>query len=181
MSGLDEFEWSVNEPSLKPPAQMLDTGDTSFQIEAVHEQTSNIPPFRPEFVPEVSNVAEASSVVEVESPSFTGIPAPAAPASSPSDFYRDADDVTKKLTRPTPFTPPAAFPPGSTTDSFPPRSAPPQAMPPQRPTPEASVVGISSDQIEDLLRKELQKLLPEIAEKIIKQEIHKMLSSQDGP
>jgi hypothetical protein len=75
--------------------------------------------------------------------------------------------------------------PGSNLPGWTPPPAPQNrpAMPlaPRPPMPtgdEASVVGISSDQIEDLLRRELQKLLPDLAEKIIKQEIHRMLSTE---
>ena len=34
MSGLDDFEWSVSEPSLKPPSQLLETGEASFPARA---------------------------------------------------------------------------------------------------------------------------------------------------
>ncbi|MEK6706157.1 MAG: response regulator [Bdellovibrionota bacterium] len=33
LSGLDDFQWSVKEPSLKPPPGMLDSGETTFQID----------------------------------------------------------------------------------------------------------------------------------------------------
>ena len=133
-----------------------------------------MPPFKPDFVPEIANVHTASDAIEVESPSLTGIPAPAAQvesAASPSDFYRDPGDVTKRLTRPAPSAPPQ--PPSAPRAAAQPAAGASHAA-------EASVVGISSDQIEELLRKELQKLLPELAEKIIKQEIHRMLSATEG-
>ena len=54
---------------------------------------------------------------------------------------------------------------------------------------EAKVVPLSQDQIQGLINPELQKsiekiareILPDIAEKIIKQEIHKMLAESSGP
>lgn len=171
MSGLDDFQWSVNEPSLKPPSNLTDAGGSSFQIEAAPEVPLDVPPFhpeltrpdlvRPDFIPEIANVSEAAPEPEFDALSLSNLPAPSIEvqsAASPSDFYRDPTDLPKKIARPPlPFTPPPA-PPGISSMQ------------------EASVVGISSDQVEELLRKELQKLLPDLAERIIKQEIHRMLS-----
>lgn len=33
MSGLDDFQWSINEPSLKPPANVIDSADSDFPLE----------------------------------------------------------------------------------------------------------------------------------------------------
>lgn len=136
MSGLDDFQWSVSEPSLKPPASMLDTGDTTFQIDPPNQDAP--PPFQPEPSLDLDARADepAIHVPPQLGPDFSG-------AASPSDFYREP-------------TPPAG----------------------------AMAASLSHAQMEELIRKELretfqrmaEKILPELAEKVIKQEIHRMLS-----
>jgi hypothetical protein len=174
MSGLDDYQWSVNEPSLKPTPPLLDNGDSTFDIEPAHATTPDkVPPFKPQpaYAPPPPSL-EPELDSELESISVGSVPVPAAEtqhASSPSDFYRKAD-APSAPSQPA-FTPP---PPAAA------KPAAPAAPAPKLPQPDASVVGLSSIEIEDLLRKELrkelQKLLPDLAERIIKQEIHKMLS-----
>jgi CheY-like chemotaxis protein len=107
MSGLDDFEWSVQEPSLKPPPSFLEDIGSSFQVE---------PP---------------------------ATPMPATPTHSAS----------------------AAIPPMSSVASV---------------SSLSSVISKEelSREISETIRQELSKLLPEIAEKVIKEEIHKMLSER---
>ena len=189
MSGLDDFQWSVNEPSLKPPSGLLDSSGANFRIDEAPGPSlsspgmgvGSIPPFRPENIP-IADVRVASEPDEVEAPSLSGLPAPPEEmqsAASPSDFYRDPSDSTKRVTRPLPFTPPTAEPASHPAAASPFAGfAPPPPAGATHAAPEASVVGIASEQIEELLRKELQKLLPDLAERIIKQEIHRMLSEK---
>jgi CheY-like chemotaxis protein len=153
MSGLDDFQWSVNEPSLKPSQSMMDTGGTSFQIEppsgsdsAHGAQSDEMPPFQPDFGEGRGSDSESISLsMDDDEPSISHL-APPAPgsAASPSDFYRDGVESGR-----TPL----------------PRSAP---------APE--VMAISPGQMEELIRKQVQQMLPELAERILKQEIHRMLS-----
>jgi CheY-like chemotaxis protein len=153
MSGLDDYQWSVNEPSLKPSPELLDNGGSNFEIEPSHSvDAEKFPPFKPEaFQRSTPPAPDADTDLELDSISLGSLPDPSAEtqhAASPADFYRKPDATP--------------------------------AVPPRPAASEASSVAISSIEIEDMLRKELrkelQKLLPDLAEKIIKQEIHKMLS-----
>lgn len=111
-------DWRVSEPTLKPPAGMMDNGGSHFELD-------RFPPALP------------PSMEEPLAPAFKQPP--------------------------------------------PPISIPEPELPPDD---DAPAVGISSKQVEAIVRIEVQnalekfaeKLLPELAEKVIKNEIHKLLS-----
>ncbi|MCM2276895.1 MAG: response regulator [Oligoflexia bacterium] len=122
MSGLDDFEWSVQEPSLKPPASMLEPDDTSFPAGAS------------------GALAYHNAPEEIPEPSFTPPPPPQA---SPPPI------------------------PGAPRKAAAPATAP-------------AVAGstLSTRELEELVLKEVRKVLPQLAEKLLKEEIHRMLSER---
>jgi CheY-like chemotaxis protein len=175
MSGLDDYQWSVNEPSLKPTPSLLDDGGSNFEIEPPHAAPpESFPPFKPQAAYAPPPPAAREPEPELDSISLGSLPDHASDpvkAAPPTDYYRKGDTPL-----PTPPKPAASYDSRPTQSPAPPSSASYAAAPP----PEASAVGISSQEIEELVRKELkkelQKLLPDLAERLIKQEIHKMLS-----
>lgn len=115
MSGFEDFEWSVDEPSLKPPAALRDHGGSNFPIEPTgftpRELPSSLAPDVPDSdIPEIS--ASSASLV--------------------------SDDT--------------------------------------------GTLGLDPTQVERLAReaieREVRKVLPDIAERIIKAEIHRLLMEQ---
>jgi CheY-like chemotaxis protein len=125
MRGLEDFQWSVSEPSLKPLPSMMDNGGSNFEI---------TPPPGPESI-ELSHLSSMEEMIEA--PPF--------------------------------FNTPAEIPPLPSRDL---------------PAPAAAVPAVSEAQIEAMVRSQVQvtierlaqKLLPEVAERVIKQEIHRLLS-----
>lgn len=134
MSGLDDFEWSVQEPSLKPPSQMADHGDSNFPLHA--------PPAAP---------AAASTLLNT--PLF--VPPPPPSALPPED-----DEVQASPAQP-------AFEPAPQTAL--PRTATAVVAPEE-------IEALVRQQVEESLARMAQALLPQIAERVIKEEIHRMLS-----
>ncbi|MCM2321715.1 MAG: response regulator [Oligoflexia bacterium] len=112
MSGLDDFEWSVQEPSLKPPPAMLTPDTSNFSLE---------------------NPTPAAAAYHAAPEEPAELPPPIAPAPPP---MRAAT---------TPLRP----------------AAPP-----------------ANQDIEAMVRNEIQKMLPELAEKLLKEEIRRMLSER---
>jgi CheY-like chemotaxis protein len=151
MSGLDSMNWNVNEPAAKTPP---------------------MPPMPP-----------ASSIPQIGDRTLTGLhlnepvlPPPGVfadlngPTTQPdevmlSDFGNERLEISTQIHMPSP--PPA-----------PPRLAPQAATTPQ-------VIPLSSTQMEEIVRSQIQttlegmiqKMFPDIAERVIKQEIHKLLTS----
>jgi hypothetical protein len=101
---LDDFGWSVNEPSIQPPPRSLDDGGTSFELDLRGPMPS----------------------LELEKP-------PEAPS----------------------FAPPRAARASTTAHS-----------------------GELDETLREEIRAQLRKMLPDIAEKVIKEEIHRMLSEK---
>jgi hypothetical protein len=132
ISSMEDFQWSVNEPMMKPMQNMLDRGGSNFELSnegfTIHESIS-LPPPPPQKQAETKPFADARP------------PIPPLPPSK-SQLQQQAT------------------------------------------VPEREVIGISQEQIEILIRNEVQavlekmaqRLLPEVAEKMIKQEIHRLLS-----
>jgi len=106
MSGLDDFEWSVQEPTLKPLPSFLDDGDSNFHVE-------------------------------------------------PPKSYPEPPSITPSVALSAPIATHA-----------------PQVSLPQIPSEQLS------QEISATIKKELSRLLPEIAERVIKEEIHKLLSER---
>lgn len=114
MAGLDDFEWSVQEPSLKPPAGFTDTADSDFSLPASEGFSPPPPPI------------EVSAAV--------------------------SNDLE--------FEPPAAV---------------------KQPIPEVKVSEESIRiEVERVLQGMVKKLLPDIAERLVKEEIRKLLNEQPG-
>ena len=121
---------------------------------------------------------------------LTPPPLPGEPSMPPHDAMMDHGNTTFKLdenlhpsyrdesTRPS-YTPPIEFEP---------RVSPPPPPPPAMPGdfPDSNVLPITTGQMEDLIHKQLQetlekmamKILPEIAERVIKSEINRLLNEQ---
>lgn len=147
-TGLDDYQWSVNEPTLKPFPGMTELDGSSFQIEpssGANESASSsiIPPFRPE-------AAEAMG-----GPGFD----------IPSEM-RSASLIPP----PREGSRPPSAPSTSSTRATPPSSNVVEGLSAEQ------IEALVKDQVHALLEKMAQQLLPDIAEKIIKDEIHKMLS-----
>ncbi|HTL13124.1 MAG TPA: response regulator [Bdellovibrionota bacterium] len=167
LSGLDDFQWSVNdapakrlpqspapagggkaartmterEPTLEPPRNLLDTGGSTFQL------------------PPLGATSEARGFYEQ------------APEQPPS--YMTAMPAQPAFGAPSSFSAPAQPAPGLTVGSL-------AAV-----TPGAEMLALDPQEIDALVRKHVQtsleklarQLLPDIAERVLKEEIHKLLSS----
>jgi len=128
ISSMEDYQWNVNEPTLKPMPKMLDQGGSTFNLG--------------------------------QQPYENATPSPLSPP-----------PLLKTIQPPTPPIIPPPLPPQPETHSHP---SPPKIV----------ASAINQDQIETLIRNEVQnvlekmsqKLLPDLAEKIIKQEIHRILS-----
>jgi len=130
MSGLDDFDWTVNDSGLKPPSSLGDDGGTSFQIrDKVEKPTERMPEF-------------------FEAPPHL----PSRPSHTPQSH--------------------ASF---NTPGNSPSRSSGSSSGP-----------SISAHEVEEMVRRQVQealenmarKILPEVAERIIKAEIHKLLNEK---
>jgi two-component system cell cycle response regulator len=119
MSGLDDFDWTVNDSGLKPPSSLADDGGTSFQIP-----------------PQSGHTAPSHSGHSSHSTSHS---------SSQSSGHSSGAHHTQSASS-----------------------------------------SISSDEIEAMVRRQVQealenmarKILPEVAERVIKAEIHKLLTEK---
>jgi len=130
MSGLDDFQWSVNEPSLKPPGAMMEPFDSSFGT----DKSSEITHFNSQ------NRDNYESI----------------PLTAPRDFIEQGISLDQQ----------------SRTET-------------------TGTAQISAEQLDGLIQKHLQKAvedalrnfaqstLPEVAERVIKAEIHRLLSEQN--
>ena len=169
MSGLDDFQWSVNEPSLKPTPNMADTGNSSFTMEPPSEFPEDIPQFHPE---------RAST-------DFGSMPMPHQDSASSQPATQPREESASREDGPTMsrfFGKLGDNSQGSQNPSQRPTTPPPFSQQQA----EASVLPLSGVEMEEMIRKQVQdtlekmtqKLLPELAERLIKQEIHRMLSQQ---
>ncbi len=144
MSGLDDFQWTVNEPTLKPGPAMMDRGASNFPLEQAAGPRSQPTPS-----PAVPTPPSLAPPTPIESPPFL-------PASRPGM----PDGITIGEASETQQIPPPFAPSGSS--SFP------------------------REEMEDLIRKQVEKnleelarkFLPELAERVIKDEIRRLLSEQ---
>jgi two-component system cell cycle response regulator len=147
MSGLDDFDWTVNDANLKPPATM-DDGGTAFRM-------------KPQFSEESAPPQGMPPISQTKSPA----------GGNTGGFTRPSSGNTGGFTRPsTPHSPP--------------------------PLPEISIsgsgtsfggsFGISSQELEEVIRRQVQetlsemaqRILPEVAERVIKAEIHRLLNEK---
>ena len=67
MSGLDDFQWSVNEPSLKPPAGLMDAGGNTFPLDPPPPPSVTLPGIEPPPPPQLATApSSAPSTDKVE-------------------------------------------------------------------------------------------------------------------
>ena len=165
MSGLNDFEWSVQEPSLKPPRSFTDTSELSqsalqfFKDPKPVQETSHTSPIAP-----VSHDPTETFGIEKR------VPHPASSIDPPA-YNLDLQPMPTMTPAPTPSdqTSPGIRVP---IQSQPPAQAPAPAADPQM------IEQMVARQVEEVLTKSIQKILPEIAEKLIKEQIRQMLSEQ---
>ncbi len=138
MSGLDEYEWSIQEPSLKPLPNLLDSDGSTFSPENANPV---FPPgfdYTPPPLPE-----DTDNEIEL---------APAPPRPSPPALERE--EPTLRMTAPKPIAQGASMPSEEEMDR------------------------IIKQHVEKAIEKFARELLPNVAERVIKQEIHRLLSEQ---
>jgi CheY-like chemotaxis protein len=167
MSGLEEFDWSVSESARKE---------------------SELPSFDPSPLPETTRNSEPTSIFmdapETNDPAndyrVDFPPAPPFPASR-----QEYAPLPPFASEPAPFAP---QPPQPGSPAFAYHSAPETAPPFSFDAPSAPEPTYTSAQVESMVQKQVEEallrlshtLLPELAEKIIRQEIRRMLSDQPG-
>ncbi|MFZ9594654.1 MAG: response regulator [Bdellovibrionia bacterium] len=154
ISGLDDYQWNMSEPSLKPPTALMDRGGSSFQLNSSRTTSrETMPPPPPPMgndlhfdhsLPEISLSDRAAA-------SFDLPPVTPPPLPQEDGFGAHASEFDSE-----------------TEAEF--RSA--ATLLPS----EEKIDAIIHNQIEAMLEKRIQKLLPEITEKLVKQEIQKLLS-----
>jgi hypothetical protein len=179
MSGLDDFNWSVNEPSLKPHPAMMDATGVTFKLNP-GDLDSAPPPFQPEMevsappeLPPLGSELDLDPPTSEESSLSLNLPPASTLAASPTDFYHGGN--APSLPPGMPGMPGIPKTPAMSGSDLPPQFD--ASM-------EASVFALSQTQMEDMIRKQFQetfqqmaqKMLPDLAERLIKHEIHKMLS-----
>lgn len=171
MSGLNDFEWSVQEPSLKPPRSMTDTSELSnsalrfYKDPMPVQETSHTSPITP--LSPLSQDPTESFGIEKRLPH---------PASSidPPAYNLDLQPMPTATPQP----------PVEKTNTSIRVPVQVQAQPqiqPQAPAPAPDpqlIEKLVARQVEEVLTKSIQKLLPEIAERLIKEQIRQMLSEQ---
>lgn len=136
MSGLDDFDWTVNDSNLKPLASM-DDGGTDFRMKPQFSSSENP---APQGMPPITTTQQTRGI----------------PSGNTGGFNRS-----------------------SATHTPPPLSEIPSLG-------SSSVGGVSSDQLEEVIRRQVQetlaemarKILPEVAERVIKAEIHRLLNEK---
>lgn len=149
MSGLDDFEWSVQEPSLKPPSNMLNMGSSESDPE-VNFPLSSKPLHAPSEVDASSAYHHAPEDFSLESHRHSHGPGH---SSGPGHGHGPAIP---------PPIPAAHSPHASTAHSV----------------SSDEVQRMVAQQVEEALSRMARQMLPEIAEKLIKAEIHKLLNEQ---
>lgn len=128
MSGLNEFDWSVNEPTLKPTSAMQDVGG------------SNFPKFDVEPPAAHYNATPAAHYNATPAAHYNATPAPVSPQSaSPSAAYFNAPEETVSS---------------------------------------AQLEALVKSQVEEIAARLVRQILPDVAEKLVKAEIHRLLSEQ---
>lgn len=167
MSGLDDFQWSVNESARKPKSDLpppppsmeesspfsshrdepvirpfpglSDLGGANFQI-GQRDESQAIPPFRPE-------------------------PSHEAPSTGANAYHNAPTQTGFQEEEEIQFQSPPPPPPGGAS---------------------SGAMQVTAEQLEELVQREVQKsleklareILPDVAERVIKQEIHRLLQEQ---
>jgi CheY-like chemotaxis protein len=146
MSGLDEFEWSIQEPNLKPPTNLLDSNESASASPAHGDESSDddFPPYTP---PDLSDGESGG----------TGSLSDDAPSSASYFNAPDEDVPVRRASLGMPKLPSSL-----------------------------NLQSVEAEEMEEIIRKQVEKslekiareVLPELAERVIKAEIHRMLSER---
>jgi two-component system cell cycle response regulator len=129
MSGLDDFDWTVNDSGLKPPSSLADDGGTSFQVrDKVEKPTERMPEFfeAPPHLPSRPHTPQSHA-------SFNSPGSSSGSSSGPSVSAHEVEEMVRRQVQ----------------------------------------LGLEAA-LENMAR----KILPEVAERIIKAEIHKLLNEK---
>jgi CheY-like chemotaxis protein len=193
ISGIDDYQWSMKEPSIRPPSLMNDSEETTFRLD---EEPP--PPIIPRFTaedlmpPPTPDFSSPSDLKSSDLRSSLPVPTLSLPESDlPSNLPESPSE-------PISIPPPPVMPPqGVYVEEPPPEVYPPSSnfqgnfqgnpqgnlqgdLPDDLQSPilasEEKIDVMIHNQIEATLEKMIQKALPDIAEKLIKEEIHKLLS-----
>lgn len=148
ITGLDDYDWNVKEPTLKPLPGMTNPNGTTFQVEPPRFRDSEKLVEEPSMPPFIPGIAEERGT-RSQLPKF-----------SPEDDSLLSSDQNNE---------PTLEPNSEVQKPEPPVAAVTGLA-------KAEMEALVRDQVHSLLEKMAQQLLPEMAEKIIKDEIHKMLS-----
>jgi hypothetical protein len=143
----DDFQWSVQEHSLKPGTGFIDIGGSNFKLDEQEQESLAIE--KPAGFP--------------ENPLDFALPQ--AESSAPREFPRQAEAqpvpaLEIELARPSAPSPSAPSPGAPSNEQL-----------------EAMIRQQVQEQVESALLKLTQRMLPEVAERIIKQEIRTLLES----
>jgi hypothetical protein len=164
-SGLDDFNWSVNEPlkTLSPPP-------SSTEARSIHL----VPPMLGDLKlgsPQETLLPPPPSIKELSGATFQLDDLPPNEPWGTSGFSGFNASPSESL----PIPPPPPYP-----------SLSPSSGAAASPPPESTAFPLTAAQMEDLLAKQVEQslekmmrqLLPDLAERILKQEIHRMLMEQ---
>jgi CheY-like chemotaxis protein len=167
MSGLEEFDWSVSESARK------ESELPSFDPSPLSETTRNSEPTS--IFMDAPETSDPANDYRIDFP-------PAPPFAASRQEYAPLPPFASE---PAPFAP---QPPQPGSPAFAYHSAPDTAPPFSFDAPSAPEPTYTSAQVESMVQKQVEEallrmshtLLPELAEKIIRQEIRRMLSDQPG-
>ncbi len=189
MSGLGDMDWSVQENATKDPTDVLHNPKSAAiahaRLPGIEPNFPRNPPPPPEDATQsldLNALNESLGVPGLDVPEWTSSPPTEEPTNPalelPKDFLSETNDVpdTMPLSGATAAALAASEPIGFSDDEYrlsEPRQTHQAATPAFDP---AMVETIVRNQLEEILRGLTSKSLPEIAERVIKEEIHKLLS-----
>lgn len=172
ISGLDDFQWNVQEPAAAPPSALplVDAPSLGHPSDADDFQVTPPPPVFP-----------PPPLIQSEDPTLPsgGRFEIAAPAVHDNDFTAEIER-TGSFAFGAPSGLPEFTPPPGLADPIPAFTPPPPSDGAYAP---ATPAGVSQEQLQEWVKREVEtlvqariaELLPEITERVVKQEIHKLL------
>jgi hypothetical protein len=160
MSGLDEFDWNISEPSLKPSPNMADLGGASF-----FSQESAAPPAPPSSLPTGPQIGHQIGKAPGTPPKMPAenefVETPAFDLPDLPDLKQDFAERESRNPSPIPEAPKGSLSIGSSGSGD-----------------DRALDELVKKQVEEVLGKMIQKVLPDVAERLIKEEIRRLLSEQ---
>jgi CheY-like chemotaxis protein len=96
ISGMDDFQWSMSEPSIKPPSLMTDQGGSNFNLDSMNEDlpsshsSGSLPP-PPPLLEETSSMELSSMDLPPMSPPTFDDEIDTSDEQSPPPYYSDPD------------------------------------------------------------------------------------------